>query len=176
MIVKDKEKPKGKKRRWVVWCLGIVGLLGLLALVAIIGIGVFLADLFQGTSPCDTVDLSQEGIELIGRDFEFPDDITNFGASCSGFFDNYTLYIEFDVDPQGFEDFQDSITPIEEWAEDPLLTDERVELIDSLVTRRDIERMESYIYGESEFRAYLVLADTSDPDIYKVYLRFSRQF
>ncbi|MEO1163674.1 MAG: hypothetical protein AAFV98_07830 [Chloroflexota bacterium] len=163
------EKQKNKKRRWGLWCAGIVGFIGLVGIIAVGGFFIYIASLMDGASMCDSVSRTPAGIEQQGH-IELPEDIQNFEVDCSGFMDSLALDVQFEVDAEDLEEVQAGIEMIETWADTPLLTDEMLRPLDGVINRRAIERMNSYVYGASEFNRYVVLVDTSDSEKYVVYL------
>lgn len=105
-----------------------------------------------------------------------PADIAGFQMRCSGFMDHLSLDMQFTITPDQLADLQAGIPQIDTWQVNPPVTDEIVNSLSRLLSRQQIASIGSALYGVDAFRNYVMLIDTSDPQVYRVYLSTFQSF
>lgn len=160
---KEKNTPR---RRWWLWIGGCLGTLLVVGALAFGGLVFFLGSMFEDTSQCDLFELTPTGLESVSG-IDLPESVSNFTMNCDGFFDNHTFDGQFTLPAADLNALQAGVPGVDNWAENPLLTEDRVSPLDDVLPRGDIESMASYMFGDGPGVAFLI--DTSDPALYTVY-------
>lgn len=106
--------------------------------------------------------------QMLGIDL--PDSTREFRAACSGFMDHQEYRMQFNIAPSDLAALQDGLSGDLTWAENAPLSERQLERLRQLVSARAISQMRAYVLGADSFNNRIVVVDTSDPQVYRVYL------